>query len=434
MRPTPRQFVLWLCAVCVLGAGGFLALAWRGPIAPRDASQPLTFPAEQVARGATLASAGFCAECHTAKNGATFAGGYGLRTSFGTIYSTNITPDPETGIGRWTLAAFSRAMRNGVSRDGSQLFPAFPYDHFTRLSDEDVSALYAYFMTRPPVSATPKPNALPFPLNVRLLQEGWKILFFRPGRFEPDPAQTAEWNRGAYLADALSHCAACHTPRNLMGAEKRGAAFAGAEIDGWIAPPLTTANPTPTPWTQSELHAYLRDGAAPLHGSSAGPMAPVVRGLHALPDSDVQSIATYFAAIDGAAERKDTTEVVAKALATSRNDLQGNVDDDPGARLFAATCAACHFNAGRVNPERPELALNSALYLDKPTNLFRVMLGGVSAAAGINGAVMPSYHALSAQELSQLAAYLRATRTDRAAWTDLDQQAGAAKSGLQQTQ
>jgi mono/diheme cytochrome c family protein len=428
-----RRLILGLCALCVMAAAGFLVLAWRDPIAPRDPSQPLNFSAGQVARGAMLASAGYCEDCHTAKNGAVFAGGYGLATGFGTIYSTNITPDPDTGIGRWTLAAFSRAMREGISRDGSHLFPAFPYDHFTKLSDEDVAALYAYFMTRRPVEATTKPNTLPFPLNIRLLQQGWKILFFRPGRFKPDLSQPTDWNRGAYLTEGLSHCGACHTPRGLLGAEKNAAAFAGAEVDGWIAPPLTAANPTPIPWTQAEMHAYLRDGVTSLHGSSAGPMAPVVKGLHALPDSDVKAIATFFAAVDGAAQRDVTTkETVALALAASRRDTQGGVGD-PGARLFATACAACHFNAGRLNQERPELALNSALYLDKPNNLFLVMLGGVSADAGINGAVMPSYHSLTTPELSQLAGYLRASRTDRPAWTDLDKQVEAARNSLRQS-
>ena len=428
-----KRLILGLCALFVVGVAGFLALAWRESLASRDPTQPLNFPAQQVARGAMLANAGYCAECHTARNGAIFAGGYGLTSGFGTIYSTNITPDPDTGIGRWTLAAFSRAMREGVARDGSHLFPAFPYDHFTKLSDEDVAALYAFFMTRTPVHAEARPNALPFPLNVRLLQEGWKILFFNSARFQPDRAQPADWNRGAYLAEGLSHCGACHTPRNVLGAEKKSATFTGAEIDGWIAPALTAANPSPAPWTHAELHAYLRDGVAPLHGSSAGPMAPVVHGLHALPDSDVQAIATYFAAIDGAARRETAAgEAVAKALIASGKDTQGSVQD-PGEHLFVTACVACHFNAGSPKPERPELALNTALYLDKPSNLLLVMLGGVSAAAGINGAVMPSYHTLSTPELSKLAAYLRASRTDRPAWTDLDKQVEAARSSLRQS-
>ncbi len=144
--------------------------------------------------------------CHTRPGGQPFAGGYGLNTPFGIIYGTNITPDPETGIGRWSLEAFARAMREGVSRDGSHLFPAFPYYAYTELWDDDLKALYAYLMTRPPVSATVQANTIPFPLNIRALQEGWKILFFRSGRYRPDPSKGAEWNRGAYLAEALSDC------------------------------------------------------------------------------------------------------------------------------------------------------------------------------------------------------------------------------------
>ncbi|HEX4174100.1 MAG TPA: cytochrome c [Acetobacteraceae bacterium] len=428
-----RRLILWLFAIGCAGMAGFLLLAWRNPIAPRGLSQPLHFPSEQVARGAMLASAGYCATCHTKKNGAIFAGGYAMNTGFGTIYSTNITPDPDTGIGRWTLAAFSRAMREGVAQDGSHLFPAFPYDHFTKLSDEDVAPLYAFFMTRPPVRAPARSNALPFPLNIRLLQEGWKILFFRPGRFKPDPAQSADWNRGAYLAEGLSHCGGCHTPRNLLGAEKKSEAYAGAVIDHWMAPALTDANPTPTPWTQAELHAYLRNGVSALHGSPAGPMVPVVHGLSALPDADVQTIAKFFATIDRAAQREPAASpAVSKAMAVSQRDTQGGVED-PGARLFATACAACHVNAGRPNPKRPELALNSALYLDQPTNLFLTLLGGISARAGINGASMPSYQSMSNPELEQLATYLRASRTDRPPWTDLEEQTELARRSLHQT-
>ena len=218
-----------------------------------------------------------------------------MATPFGVIYSTNITPDPETGIGTWSEAAFRRAMHEGVSRDGSHLFPVFSYDHFTKLSDEDVRALYAYFMTRTPVHAPARPSGIPFPFNIRYLQAGWKLLFFRPGRFEPDAEKSAEWNRGAYLALGLSHCGACHTPRNLLGAEKPGDAYGGAVIDNWVAPPLTAANPAPAPWTHEELYDYLRTGASKLHGTAAGPMFPVVQGLGALPDSDIRAIATYFA-------------------------------------------------------------------------------------------------------------------------------------------
>src|ERR1700730_16541685 len=263
-----KRVVISVAAVGVLGLLGFFALAWRPAIAPIDLPAKASFSAELIAKGEVLAGAGYCAVCHTAKGGQKFAGGYPMPTPFGVLYSTNITPDPETGIGTWSEAAFARAMHEGVARDGSHLFPGFPYDHFTKLSDDDVKALYAYFMTRPPVRASAPANTIPFPLNIRALQEGWKILFFRSGRFEPVAGKSAEWNRGAYLALGLSHCGACHTPRNLLGAEKAGDAYAGAVVDNWTAPPLTEANPVPGPWTQEELHSYLRNGVSVLHGSA----------------------------------------------------------------------------------------------------------------------------------------------------------------------
>ena len=194
----------------------FLALAWRTGIAPIDPPDKASFPADLVTKGEVLAGAGHCALCHTNRGGPALAGGLGVPTPFGTIYSTNITPEPETGIGRWSLEAFTRAMHEGVSRDGSHLFPAFPYHHFTKISDDDVKALYAYVMTRPPVKTVAPANTIPFPLNIRLLQEGWKILFFRNARYQADAARSAEWNRGAYLAEGLADCGGCHNPHNSL--------------------------------------------------------------------------------------------------------------------------------------------------------------------------------------------------------------------------
>ena len=185
------------------------------------AAPPQSFAPDLVAKGEALAGGGYCGECHTAKGGAKYAGGYGMPTPFGVIYSTNITPDPETGIGRWSEAAFARAMHEGVARDGSHLFPGFPFDHFSELTDDDVKALYAYFMTRPPVRATPHQHGT-FSAQHPRPQAGWKLLFLRYGRFQPDTSKSAEWNCGAYLAQGLSHCGACHTPRNLP-ARKRPA-------------------------------------------------------------------------------------------------------------------------------------------------------------------------------------------------------------------
>jgi mono/diheme cytochrome c family protein len=415
-----KKLLIAVVALGVLGFAGFGVLAWRPAIAPVALPAQDSFTPELIVKGEALAGGGYCAECHTTKGGQKFAGGYAFATPFGVIYSTNITPDPETGIGTWSEAAFRRAMHEGLSRDGSHLFPVFTYDHFTRLSDDDVQALYAYFMTRAPVHAPARPTGIAFPFNIRYLQAGWKLLFFRPGRFEPDAAKSAEWNRGAYLALGLSHCGACHTPRNLLGAEKASKTYDGAVIDNWVAPPLTTANPAPAPWTHEELYDYLRTGASKLHGTAAGPMFPVVQGLGALPDSDIHAIATYFADVNNAANRLSS---VSAAVSHAMSYASGKAGEafDPDARLYTAACASCHYNAGSVPlAARPELALNSAVHLSDPSNLIQVILRGVSAEEGIPGVVMPAFGgALGDAEIARIAAYLRRTRTSLPPWPDL---------------
>jgi mono/diheme cytochrome c family protein len=424
-----RKLLIWFVSLGLLGLVGFGALAWRPAIAPIASPPPGSFPPDLVTKGEALAAGGYCAECHTAKGGQKFAGGYAMATPFGVIYSTNITPDSETGIGTWSEAAFARAMHEGVAQDGSHLFPAFPFDHFTKVSDDDVSAIYAYLMTRSPVRAPALANTVPFPLNIRVFQEGWKILFFRSGRFEPVAAKSAEWNRGAYLALGLSHCGACHTPRNLLGAEKSGNSYAGAVVDNWIAPPLTDANPAPVPWTQDELDSYLRNGVSVLHGTAAGPMSPVVHGLSALPESDVQAIATYFADVDRADERLASIgPAVARAM--SYAPLGTGQDFDADARLYTVACASCHYNSGKAPlAVRPDLALNSAVNLSDPTNLIQVVLHGISAEEGMPGVVMPSFaRALNDADIARIAAYLRRTRTNLPPWPDLDKKIAAIRA------
>jgi len=415
-----KKLLIAVVALGCLGLIGFGVLAWEPTIAPVMPPAAGSFTPELVAKGEALAGGGYCAACHTAKGGQTFAGGYAMATPFGVIYSTNITPDPETGIGNWSEAAFARATREGVSRDGSHLLPVFSFDHFTKLSDDDVRALYAYFMTRAPVRAPARPNGIPFPFNIRYLQAGWKLLYFRPGRFEPDPKKSAEWNRGAYLAQGLSHCGACHTPRNLLGAEKPGDLYGGAVIDNWVAPALTAANPAPTPWTREELYDYLHTGTSVLHGTAAGPMFPVVRGLAALPDSDVRAIATYFADVDKAADR---LPYVSGAVSLAMSNALAKEGDqfDPDARLYTAACASCHYNRDNAPlATRPDLALNSAAHLSDPNNLIQVILRGISAEEGMPGVVMPAFGgALSDADVARIAAYLRRTRTDLPPWPDL---------------
>jgi mono/diheme cytochrome c family protein len=418
---------LWLAGLLLLAVIGFLLLARRPAIAPVAPPAAAQFTPAEVARGRILAAAGNCASCHTTPDGEPFAGGLAIATPFGTVYSANITPDPQTGIGNWSKDAFARAMHEGVARDGSHLLPAFPFDHFTRVTDEDVAALYAYLMTRPPVSKLPPPNTLPFPLNVRLLQYGWKLLFFHPGVYRPDPARSESWNRGAYLAQGLAHCGGCHTPRNALGAEKTGSAtYAGAEVDRWDAPPLTAANPAPLPWSEDELYGYLRAGGTALHGVTAGSMSEVVHvGLAPLPDADIRALATYFADLNGSAARASGS---AEALATamSRSGLGVEEPSDPGASLFRAACASCHYNSGATPlAARPELGLSSALAAAEPTDLVQVILHGITLKDGLTDLAMPAFADLSDADIATLSAYLRRTRTQKPAWTDLEEKVSA---------
>lgn len=419
-----KKVLLAILAVAVIGLAGFLAFAYRPSIAA--VTTPQQFDPALVARGEVLAAGGYCATCHTAKDGAPYAGGYPIRTAFGTLYSTNITPDVETGIGGWSEEAFRRAMHQGVARDGSHLFPAFPYDHFTGLSDQDVSALYAYLMTRPAVHAPATPNDVPFPLNWRALQAGWKLLFFKEGRYQPDAARDAEWNRGAYLAEALGHCGACHTPRNALGAEQRDKAYAGAVIDGWIAPALTSANPSPVPWSTPELAAYLATAVSTHHGTAVGPMSPVVHdGIAKLSPADQQALVRYTESLGGGDGRAaQAAPALVRAAAAEAAFVR-----DPAGRQFAAACAACHYNGGKAPVAlRPDIALNSAASLDEPTNLIRVMLFGVASREGAPGVVMPGFGGLSDAELARLAGYIRRTHSGKPAWTDLEDKVAAVRA------
>lgn len=422
-----RRFVIVLVAVVVLATVGFGVFAWRPSIARIPRPPATSFAPALVAKGAVLASAGYCASCHTTRGGQPYAGGYAMKTQFGTIYSTNITPDPKTGIGNWSERAFERAMRHGVRRDGAHLFPAFPYDHFSKLTDADVTAIYAYVMTRPAVVAREESATIPFPLNIRALQAGWKLLFFRPGRFVPDAKQSADWNRGAYLAEGLSHCGVCHTPRGSLGAEKHDQAYAGAPIDGWIAPSLTSTNAAPVPWSHDELVAYLSTGVSQFHGTAAGPMGAVARGLSKLPPADIAAIATHFASGNGSAGQGGKADAaLRKAMAS--NGVGMGLQYAPAARLYAGACASCHYNGKTLNSLRPDLALNSAVSMDDPTNLIQVILHGVSAEDGAPGVVMPGFAGFSDADIARLAAWLRATRTDKPAWTDLQNKVAAVRA------
>ena len=372
--------------------------------------QAPSFSREVVAKGAELAHLGNCMGCHTADGGKPYAGGTPIKTPFGTIYGTNITPEANTGIGRWSQDAFTRAMREGVDRDGRNLYPAFPYDHFTKLADDDIAALYAFLMTREPVRQENRANRVPIP---RAFIGVWKSRYLERGAYQPVADRSGEWNRGAYLVLGLGHCGACHTPRNAMGAERKDAPFAGGEVEGWHAPALNSASPSPVPWTLDALHEYLRHGMADLHAMSAGPMAEVVHDLAQVNEADVRAIATYIVSLDtrGDAERNRARET-ALARARASKAVQGNA-------VYDGSCADCHSRGRGCEGGALELPLGTALTIPTARNLAYIIRDGIVPPEGERGAWMPAFAgALTDQQLTDLLIYLRAL-SGQPAWPNV---------------
>jgi mono/diheme cytochrome c family protein len=427
-----RALLAIVIALAVAFAG-FFAWQWRGELPPASASAH-AFDPGIVAKGAQLAAIGQCGVCHTRAGGKPYAGGFPVETPFGVVYGTNITPDRDAGIGAWSEEAFRRALREGVARDGSHLYPAFPYDHFTRLTDGDISALYAFLMTRDPVAQADRPPQLTFPLNFRIFAAGWQLLFLDKGPYRNDPAQSAEWNRGAYLAEGVGHCGACHTPRNALGAERKTKAYGGGTSEGWSAPALNASSPAPVPWTAEQLTAYLKSGFADQHGFAAGPMQPVAVNLGKVAEADVRAIATYIAPFIGpraAADRQRQTDAAlafARQRAVSVNDLARTTtgvasadDHSAGGALFAGACATCHRAGGGLPASRPvALALSTAVNASEPTNLLHIVVDGIHPPAGERGPIMPGFSgALTDPQIIALADYVRAHYSRGQAWPNI---------------
>ncbi|HEV7879309.1 molybdopterin cofactor-binding domain-containing protein, partial [Bradyrhizobium sp.] len=406
-----------------------LALPWRS-IAPIARPDPAAYSAATIAGGRQLAALGDCAVCHTQANGAINAGGRAIETPFGVIYSTNITPDPETGIGAWSYPAFERAMREGIHRDGRHLYPAFPYNHFAKTSDADLQALYAYLMAQPAVKSVAPENKLAFPFNLRPLMAGWNALFHDNVTFAPIAAKSATWNRGAYLVEGLGHCGACHSPRNALGAEKAEAYLAGGFAEGWEAPPLTSLSQAPIPWSEDELFAYLRTGESRFHGTAAGPMAPVVKELAALRDDDIRAMAVYLASFNGKPIDKPGQEVLAAKLETSTGTRTVSPSSSAGARLYEGACAVCHEVGGApLFGSRPSLALNSNLHSALPDNLVQVILHGIAAPVSSDLGYMPGFKdSFNDQQIAELVSWLRRQfAPDKPPWTGVEAAIGRAR-------
>ena len=429
-----RRGLAALVAIAIVAGAAFTALAWRPELAPVATPARAAFAPQDIEKGAALAAIGNCDVCHTIPGGKFYAGGRALPTPFGTIYATNITHDPATGIGRWSEEAFRRALRSGIARDGHHLYPVFPYDHFIDVNDEDAHALYAFLMTRAPVEQPAPPNDLPVPFNWRPVLALWKAFYLHHGGFKPEAAQSADWNRGGYLVEGLAHCGACHTPRNVQGAERRDQKFAGGSSEGWDAPALDQTSPAPVPWTREQLFAYLRRGVDDVHGAPAGPMAPVAHNLARVPDADVRAITTYVASIAGsiagapspAAAANTPTRPAAPTTVASTAELSG------AAAIFAGTCGACH--SGLPGASAVDLARSTAINAPHPRNAIRVVLDGITPPPGERGPLMPPFAgAFTDQQIADVLSYARARAGRHPAWNGLGSRVKAIRQGQSKT-
>jgi mono/diheme cytochrome c family protein len=327
---------------------------------------------DQIERGRYLAVLGDCAACHTAPGRQPFAGGLALRTPFGILVAPNITPDQETGIGNMTDAEFLATLHDGRGHNGKRLYPAMPYPAYTKMSDEDVLAIRAYLATVAPVSNKVITNQLPFPLNIRLAMVFWNALNFTPGRYQPDPQKSAEWNRGAYIVKGAGHCGTCHTPKTILGGDKNRIALTGATLQGWFAPDITN-DPRKGigGWSKDDLVQYLKTGTNNWTLAS-GPMAEAVtHSTSRMTDEDISAIATYLK--DGGIGRSGPKPNPVAA------------DDDAmraGAAIYKDSCAACHRDAGTGESHLfPRFAGNALVQSDDPTTLVRMVLQGTRAVS-----------------------------------------------------
>jgi len=373
----------WIIAVLVLGAG---ILSWRVLSVSVRHHEDVPASAEMVRRGAYLVRVGDCLVCHTRAGGAAYAGGREFDLgAMGTLYSPNITPDRETGIGNWSDDDVRAALQLGIGRGRKHLYPVFPYASFTLLSDADALAIKAYLFSLPPVHATAPPNHMRFLFNLRILMAFWSALFNPNQRYVPDPQQSDPWNRGRYLVEGLGHCGECHTPRNIMQARKSSAAYAGAVAQRWHAYNISSDAKTGIgAWSDDALISYLSTGHAEGHGTASGPMAEIVQNsLQWLEPQDIRAMVTYLRALPP----KAATDVgVAAQLPESEADLAY------GKSIYAGICANCHRTDGTgVNTPYQTLRGATTLSAGHAVNLLQVILAGSSLTTTAGETKMPSF-------------------------------------------
>ena len=355
---------------------------------------------ETIARGQALVVAGDCASCHTADPAKPFAGGKRIATPFGGVYTTNLTPDRETGIGTWRDEDFVRALRLGVAPDGSRYYPAFPYPYFTKLTRDDILAIRAYLGTLDPVrKATPPPELL-FPFNFRVGMRLWNWLYLQPGIIMPDQSKGTEWNRGRYLVEGLSHCGACHTPKNFLGADKQDQAFGGNRVERMFAPRLDAAARSGLKsWSAEDIAEYLQSGRnAKSHAGEL--MSEVVAGSTSkMSDRDVKAIAVYLKSLPAGAAEPSISPPSPTQMAE-------------GEKVYRSACIACHEADGSSAPRvYPPLPGNANLQSADPLSTLRIILDGAESMTtprAPNKGSMPAYDTkLTDQQIADVTTYMR---------------------------
>lgn len=403
-----KRILFFILAAIIVVPAIVIALEFTREPGSEEKSVPVANAAEQVARGRYLARGGDCMACHTARGGKEYAGGRAIRTPFGDIFSPNITPDAATGIGRWTSDDFWRALHNGKSKDGSFLYPAFPYPNYTKVTRSDSDAIFAYFKTVEPVRQPNREHELRFPYNQRILLAGWRALYFRPGVYRPEPARTAQWNRGAYLVQGLGHCSACHTSRNALGAPDAKADLAGGMIPmlNWYASSLTSDAGTGLgDWEVQHVADLLKTGVSQ-RGTVFGPMAEVVsKSLQHLADEDIMSMAVYLKSLPQASGE-------AKSQSVQVHAQEADAILKLGAKLYDKHCAECHKVDGQgVPPAYPPLAGNRSLIAQSALNPIRIVLNGgfpPSTEGNPRPYGMPPFAAdLNDSEVAAVVSYIR---------------------------
>jgi mono/diheme cytochrome c family protein len=366
--------------------------------------------ASLVERGEYLARAADCMVCHTTQGSPEYAGGLGFRLPFGTLYSTNITPDKETGIGNYSDQDFLNAVHRGTRRDGARLYPAMPFTSYTYMTDADALAIKAYLFSLPPVRAIPPANTLVFPFNQRWAMNFWSVVFNPDTRFEPDTSKSLEWNRGAYLAEALAHCGECHTPRNLGFALDNRKKFAGALTAGWRAFNITSDRATGIGgWRDEDLVSYLSTGHATGHGTASGPMGEAVdRSFSQLAPADIRAVVAYLRSVP-AVTSTDLPATLARPAPASHKD-GGSTPDPRGKMVFEGACVSCHGWSGQ-SPISPFATLTGAWAVNDPTatNVAQIVLSGTKRHVPEDAVSMPAFgNAYSDTEIAAVANYVTA--------------------------